>query len=203
MANFTKIAGSLLLDVRELVNWGIAEGHTTPEQMRLTIAARAETAKKLIKSGLSQREAARLLGVGVATINRDVSHDGTKSVPKRNTAATNKPATRARRAAIAENAAAAGVTVLPTDKYRIVYADPAWDYGVHAQPDYHTEQRDHYPVMELEKICALPVKDWVENDAVLFLWVTSPILQKSFQVIDAWGFEYKTSFVWDKIKHNM
>jgi hypothetical protein len=30
------------------------------------------------------------------------------------------------------------------EKYRIVYADPPWDYGAHAQPDYQTEQRDHY-----------------------------------------------------------
>ena len=57
--------------------------------------------------------------------------------------------------------------------------------------------------MKLEEICDVPVKEWVEDDAVLFLWVTSPMLMKSREVIDAWGFEYKTSFVWDKIKHNM
>ena len=57
--------------------------------------------------------------------------------------------------------------------------------------------------MELAAICAEPVSDWVEDDAVLFLWVTSPILEKAFAVIEAWGFQYKASFVWDKIKHNM
>jgi N6-adenosine-specific RNA methylase IME4/ParB-like chromosome segregation protein Spo0J len=91
---------------------------------------------------------------------------------------------------------------LPDDKYRVVYADPPWSYG-NTQPDYHPEQRDHYPVMSLKDICALPVKEMIENDAVLFLWVTSPILEESFQVIKAWGFKYKTSFVWDKVKHNM
>lgn len=39
---------------------------------------------KMRASGVSQRQAAKLLGVGVATINRDVSQDGTESVPKRN-----------------------------------------------------------------------------------------------------------------------
>src|SRR5262249_14628740 len=34
--------------------------------------------------------------------------------------------------------------------------------------------------------------------AVLFLFVPSPILKQAFQVIDAWGFEYKTAAVWRK-----
>jgi len=93
--------------------------------------------------------------------------------------------------------------ITPTGKYRVLYADPPWDYGVHLQPDYHPEQRDHYATMTLEAICAEPVREWAEDDAVLFLWVTSPMLEKSFAVVSAWGFEYKTSFVWDKIKHNM
>lgn len=91
---------------------------------------------------------------------------------------------------------------LPDAKYRIVYADPPWSYG-NTQPDYQTEQRDHYPVMPLKEICAIPVADICDDNAVLFMWVTSPILRESFQVIQAWGFQYKASFVWDKVKHNM
>ena len=91
---------------------------------------------------------------------------------------------------------------IPTSKYRVFYADPPWSYG-NTQPDYHPEQRDHYPVMALADICALPVRDLAEDNAVLFLWVTSPILEEAFQVVRAWGFQYKSSFVWDKIKHNM
>uniref|UniRef100_A0A6M3J3V9 Putative methyltransferase n=1 Tax=viral metagenome TaxID=1070528 RepID=A0A6M3J3V9_9ZZZZ len=91
---------------------------------------------------------------------------------------------------------------LPDAKYRVLYADPPWSYG-NTQPDYHPGPRDHYPVMKLADICALPIAGICEDNAVLFLWVTSPILEESFQVIRAWGFRYKTSFVWDKIKHNM
>ena len=57
--------------------------------------------------------------------------------------------------------------------------------------------------MPLQDICALPVGEISEPNSVLFLWVTSPILEESFQVIKAWGFKYKASFVWDKVKHNM
>jgi N6-adenosine-specific RNA methylase IME4/ParB-like chromosome segregation protein Spo0J len=90
----------------------------------------------------------------------------------------------------------------PKGKYRVLYADPPWSYG-NTMPEGTTEQRDHYPTMPLKDICALPVKDLALDNAVLFLWVTSPILEESFQVIKAWGFKYKTSFIWDKIKHNM
>ena len=89
-----------------------------------------------------------------------------------------------------------------SSRYRVIYADPPWSYG-NSMPDYFTEQRDHYRLMTLEEICKLPIKDIAQDNAVLFLWVTSPILEESFQVIKSWGFKYKSSFVWDKIKHNM
>jgi len=92
--------------------------------------------------------------------------------------------------------------VMPSGKFRVIYADPPWSYG-NTQPDYHPEQRDHYAVMSMKEVCALPIKDMAMDNAVLFLWTTSPMLEEAFQVVNAWGFEYKTSFVWDKVKHNM
>lgn len=91
---------------------------------------------------------------------------------------------------------------IPSGKYRVIYADPPWQYG-NVMPDYATEQADHYSLLTVSEIAALPIADMAEDDAVLFLWVTSPILEESFEVINAWGFKYKSSFVWDKIKHNM
>jgi N6-adenosine-specific RNA methylase IME4 len=92
----------------------------------------------------------------------------------------------------------------PTGKFRVIYADAPWSYGEHGnQPGSQSRERDHYPVMELSEICALPVKDWAEENAVLLLWTPSPMLKKAFEVIEAWGFEYKASFVWDKVDHNM
>lgn len=90
----------------------------------------------------------------------------------------------------------------PTGKYRVIYADPPWQYS-NSQPDYHTIQDDHYPTMPLNEICALPVSELALDNTVLFLWATSPILEDAFKVINAWGFKYKASFIWDKVKHNM
>jgi len=91
---------------------------------------------------------------------------------------------------------------LPTDKFRVIYADPPWSYG-NTMPDYMGVQDDHYPTMKLREIAELPVRDMAADDAVLFLWVTSPILEESFDVVGAWGFRYKASFVWDKVRHVM
>lgn len=91
---------------------------------------------------------------------------------------------------------------MPSGKYRVIYADPPWKYGDGLTDNYGGTQY-HYPSMSIDELCALPVKDLAENDAVLFLWVTSPLLEECFPVIRAWGFKYKASFVWDKVKHNM
>jgi N6-adenosine-specific RNA methylase IME4 len=89
----------------------------------------------------------------------------------------------------------------PTGKYQVIYADPPWQYNQGA--DQHGAAIRHYNTMSIEQLCDLPVKDLADDNAVLFIWVTSPQLEVCFDVIRAWGFQYKTSFVWDKVKHVM
>ena len=89
-------------------------------------------------------------------------------------------------------------------KYRVILADPPWFYGNDFTKVVNgTRPEDHYSVMRTHEIAAMPVKEVCEENAVLFLWVTSPLLEESFEVIKGWGFKYKTSFVWDKVGHNM
>lgn len=97
------------------------------------------------------------------------------------------------------------IPTLPTSGYRVIYADPPWEYGFsqHSREEQETTLDSHYPSMTLEQICALPVADMAQENAVLFLWATSPLLPQAFEVIKAWGFAYKSSFVWDKVKHNV
>lgn len=96
---------------------------------------------------------------------------------------------------------------LPESKYRVIYADPPWHYGnsgVITESDNYGRAARHYPSMTIPELCALgsQLRKITDSDAVLFMWVTSPLLEDAFEVISAWGFQYKTSFVWDKIKHN-
>ena len=85
--------------------------------------------------------------------------------------------------------------------YRVIYADPPWQYNADFM-DKYGHAKSHYSTMSIEELCALPVADVRADNCVLFMWTTSPKLEQAFQVIKAWGFNYKTSFVWDKIKHN-
>jgi N6-adenosine-specific RNA methylase IME4 len=87
-------------------------------------------------------------------------------------------------------------------KYRVIYADPPWRYS-NTMPAEFVEQADHYATMSMPELCAMPIRDIAEDNAVLFLWVTSPILHDCFDLIAAWGFQYKASFIWDKVKHVM
>ncbi len=96
----------------------------------------------------------------------------------------------------------------PEGKFRILYADPPWSYG-NERPLSAGDQDDHYQTLSLDEIQHFKdsdgreVQDLPLDDAVLFLWTTSAMLEDAFAVIQGWGFEYKTSFIWDKVKHNM
>lgn len=94
---------------------------------------------------------------------------------------------------------------LPEAKYRVLYADPPWAYTDKAD-DGAVQSGGvarHYPTMTIQALCDLGVRAICDDDAVLFLWVTSPLLFEAGPVIKAWGFRYTASFIWDKIKHNM
>jgi N6-adenosine-specific RNA methylase IME4 len=89
-------------------------------------------------------------------------------------------------------------------KYRVIYADPPWKYDNNrAMPDGSlTPAEDSYEGMTIAEICALPVPLHTEHDAVLFMWVTnSHLLQNpgAREVIEAWGFKYRTNYVWNKV----
>ena len=92
------------------------------------------------------------------------------------------------------------------EKYAVIYADPPWQYSSgdqHGNEAQDTVLGTHYPSMPLADICELPQANLAASDCVLFMWCTSPTLEEAFQVINAWGFNYKASMVWDKVLHNV
>jgi len=84
----------------------------------------------------------------------------------------------------------------PNKKYNIIYADPAWSYTGNMM---NSSVTDHYKTMSLEDICNLSVENIADKNCILFMWVTLPKLNQFMEVINSWGFEYKTTaFVWVK-----
>ena len=88
----------------------------------------------------------------------------------------------------------------PNKRYDIVYADPPWSYNDKMQghgawggalDQYQTQSDDYIKWLDVESIC--------NNDCVLFMWAVSPLLPIALQVMNCWGFKYKTiAFVWNK-----
>ncbi len=88
-------------------------------------------------------------------------------------------------------------------KYGAIYADPPWLFRNFSKKGTGRNALSHYDCMNLADIKAMPVGDRAAKDCALFMWVTDPFLNRAFEVMDAWGFEYKTvAFTWIKANKN-
>ena len=88
-------------------------------------------------------------------------------------------------------------------KYKTVYADPPWQFQNRTgkvAPEHRRLSR--YETMTLEQIKALPVEEITEEKSHLYLWIPNALLPQGLEVMKAWGFEYKTNIIWEKIRHD-
>lgn len=84
-------------------------------------------------------------------------------------------------------------------KYKIIYADPPWQYRVYSQKGQGRSAENHYHTMNIKDIMALPVDKIADKDCILFLWITFPCLKEGIEIMERWGFKYKTcGFNWVK-----
>lgn len=81
-------------------------------------------------------------------------------------------------------------------RFRTILADPPWD--VHQQGAKGAVQ--HYPLMSLDRIKAMPVAALAENEAHLWLWVTNATLREGYAVAEAWGFTVRSPLTWVKFR---
>jgi len=81
--------------------------------------------------------------------------------------------------------------------YRVIVADPPWDYQKRQEDPSHRGIRP-YPSMSVAQICAMPVATLAHADCSLWLWTTNAFMRDAFEVLDAWGFKQKTILTWIK-----
>ena len=90
----------------------------------------------------------------------------------------------------------------PTDKkYKVIYADPPWRYNDNKK--IHPKRRGtatrHYPTMAIEDMKKLKVQDISDENCYLFMWATFSNLKEGLDLMESWGFKYKTlGFSWIK-----
>jgi N6-adenosine-specific RNA methylase IME4 len=99
-------------------------------------------------------------------------------------------------------------------KYNIIYADPPWYYHTwntdtfsnRKNPKNHGRVRmasAFYQTLKTEDICKLPIREMADKNCALIMWVTNPLLPDGLEVMQAWGFKYKTViFCWVKLTPN-
>ena len=88
-------------------------------------------------------------------------------------------------------------------KYQIIYADPPWNFGNRMyssnKSDHHRHITRAYSVMKTQDICNLPIKNIIDMDCACFMWAADAFIPDALQVMNAWGFKYKTiGFIWQK-----
>lgn len=92
-------------------------------------------------------------------------------------------------------------------KFAILYADPPWEYGNSQHNGRGSKPTGgaatHYPTLGMVDLRRLDVASVAADDALLYLWTSSPHLDQAISLMRPWGFRYVTvGFVWDKMKTN-
>lgn len=97
---------------------------------------------------------------------------------------------------------------LPDGDFEIFYADPPWDYKGQLQhngaggSDTGGAMR-HYPTVTLEDLKRLDIPSITADNALLFMWSSSPHLDQAIELGKSWGFSWATiAFVWNKMRTN-
>lgn len=89
----------------------------------------------------------------------------------------------------------------PIPKFRTIVADPPWQRNQSSGGSKNYGGAiNHYPLMNIERIKAMPIEDLADTDCHLYLWVTNSNIDEGLEVVKAWGFRYITVFHWIKPK---
>lgn len=86
-------------------------------------------------------------------------------------------------------------------KFSTILADPPWQFQNRTgkmAPEHKRLSR--YPTLTLDEIKKIPVISATEDTAHLYLWVPNALLAEGLQVMESWGFTYKTNLIWYKVR---
>lgn len=89
------------------------------------------------------------------------------------------------------------------DKFGTILADPPWRFQNRTgkvAPEHRRLRR--YPTMTLSEICDMPIADHAADRSHLYLWVPNALLREGLEVLNAWGFTYKTNIIWFKVRRD-
>jgi N6-adenosine-specific RNA methylase IME4 len=88
-------------------------------------------------------------------------------------------------------------------RFGTLYIDPPWKYnnqGTRAATGNHYKAGADNPKegMTVEQIAGLPIGELAEQNSHLHLWTTNAFLFECPKLFEAWGFEFRSTFIWCK-----
>jgi N6-adenosine-specific RNA methylase IME4 len=162
---------------------------------------------KVRVGGLSKVEALKTAGISkqqaqeaehVAVIVKERKADN-KPLRLKDVRQELKRRRRAAREVELAEATTAAAKSLGTELYGVILADPPWQFQPYSRETGMDRAADnHYPTMTTDELCSMQDRLPAAEDCALFLWATVPMLLDALQVMDAWGFAYRSHFVWVK-----
>jgi len=94
--------------------------------------------------------------------------------------------------------------------YATFVVDPPWPYNIRGpasskehRPNSHgaaTSSRERYGAMTIEELKNMRIEDHATENAHMYLWATNSFLVEAHELMEAWGFAYKTTITWGKVK---
>jgi N6-adenosine-specific RNA methylase IME4 len=93
------------------------------------------------------------------------------------------------------------IRALPNKRYGLILADPEWKFVPWSEETGSDRSAaNHYATSALDAIKKRDVASIAADDCVLALWATVPMLPQALEVLEAWGFDYRSHIVWLKNK---
>jgi N6-adenosine-specific RNA methylase IME4 len=85
--------------------------------------------------------------------------------------------------------------------YGAILADPPWRFQNRTgkmAPEHKRLAR--YTTLSVQEIKEIPVWLVAGENCHIYLWVPNALIKEGLQVMESWGFEYKTNLIWHKVR---
>jgi N6-adenosine-specific RNA methylase IME4/ParB-like chromosome segregation protein Spo0J len=89
---------------------------------------------------------------------------------------------------------------LPDGKYGLIYCDPPWQFKTRSDKGMDRSADNHYPCSPTDKIGEIAIQEIADKNCVCFMWATAPMFPDALNLLERWGFTYKTHMIWVKNK---
>ncbi len=93
------------------------------------------------------------------------------------------------------------VSEIQQNNYGSILADPPWRFQNRTgkmAPEHKRLCR--YPTLLLDEIKEIPVHLVANKNSHMYLWVPNALLKEGLEVMEAWGFKYKSNIIWHKVR---